>query len=59
MLNNMNVRKKITIISAFLLLVTILVALMGYYNADRNSKMMNQMYEYNLKTMDLAADLRT
>ena len=59
MLNNMNVRKKITIISAFLLFVTILVALMGYYNADRNSRMMDQMYEYNLKTMDLAADLRT
>ncbi len=59
MLNHFSVKKKIMLISGFLLAVTILVALMGYYNASNNSKMLSEMYQYNLKTMDLAADLRT
>lgn len=59
MLNHFSVKKKIMLISGFLLAVTILVALMGYYNASNNSKLLSEMYQYNLKTMDLAADLRT
>ncbi len=59
MLNRFSIKKKILFISGFLLIVTILVALMGYYNASNANKKLSEMYRYNLKTMDLAADLRT
>ena len=59
MLSNLNVRKKIMLITFLLLMVTIFVAAMGYMNLRGSNQRLSNMYNFNLKSVDLAADLRT
>ncbi len=59
MLSHLNVRKKIMLITLLLLIVTVFVAGMGYLYLWKSNQRFSDMYSFNMKSMDLAADLRT
>jgi methyl-accepting chemotaxis protein len=59
MLSHLNVRKKIMLITFLLLMVTIFVAAVGFMNLRESNQRLSNMYTFNLRSVDLAADLRT
>jgi methyl-accepting chemotaxis protein len=59
MLSHLNVRIKIMLITFLLLMVTIFVAAVGFMNLRESNQRLSNMYTFNLRSVDLAADLRT
>lgn len=59
MLNNVRVRTKIFILSLIMLTLSLLIAAIGYVNLTTANNNMTELYDNNVKAIEIGSDLRT
>lgn len=59
MLNNLKVKTKIFILSSIMLIISLIIAMVGFLNLSKSNNNLTQLYDNNVQSIEIGSDLRT